>query len=251
MASDVAPDSAGDTGGGAGRGGIHLPDGLRHRYGRNGFELRLPELAIPAGAQAVCIGPSGSGKTTLLHLLSGILVPEEGRVLVAGEDLTAMDEAGRRRFRMGRVGLVFQEFELLEHLSVRDNILLPYLLDPALAATGRPVERLATLAAATGVTDKLERKPRQLSQGERQRVAICRALITEPAVVLADEPTGNLDPVNTGRALDLMLAVAADRGATVLVVTHDHSVLDRFDQVVDLGILAGGAAQGATEGATP
>ncbi|MBK8974307.1 MAG: ABC transporter ATP-binding protein [Planctomycetes bacterium] len=208
-------------------------DGLRFRYpGPDGFELALDELRATAGETLVCIGPSGSGKTTLLHLLAGILAPAAGRVRIDGDDLTALGPAARRRFRLQRIGLVFQEFELLEHLTVRENVLLPYLM--GLGRDAAAADRAGELAAATGIGHLLRRRPSRISQGERQRVAICRALCTAPALVLADEPTGNLDPRSAGQVLDLLLEQATARGATVVTVTHDHAVLGRFDRVLDL-----------------
>jgi putative ABC transport system ATP-binding protein len=207
--------------------------GLRFRYGDQGFALRIDELRVAAGESVALVGPSGSGKTTLLHLVAGILAPDVGEVRVGGENLASLDDARRRAFRVGQIGLVFQEFELLEYLSVLDNILLPYRIHPALRLDPAARERARGLAQRLDIGDKLARRPGSLSQGERQRAAVCRALVTDPSLLLADEPTGNLDPVNTGRVLDALFELAAESGATLLTVTHDRELLPRFDRVLD------------------
>jgi putative ABC transport system ATP-binding protein len=222
-------------------GGIEVED-LEVGYAETGFRLRLPAFAVERGRSVAVIGPSGSGKTTLLHVLAGILpAARAARLQVAGQDLLGLGEAERRTFRVTRVGLVFQDFELLAHLSVRENALLPYLISSALEPGAELEPRLAGLARHCGIGALLGRRPGSLSQGERQRVAVCRALVTEPAVVLADEPTGNLDPRSSAAVLDLLLDAAARIGSAVVVVTHDHGLLPRFDAVFDLeAALAGG-----------
>ena len=192
-----------------------------------------PELEVARASSAAFIGPSGSGKTTLLHLIAGIALPQAGRIETNGVDVTNLSESARREFRIKNVGLVFQEFELLEYLSVLYNVLLPYRINPALELTPEVRERAQTVADQVGIGDKLARYPRQLSQGERQRVAVCRAVLTEPAVLMADEPTGNLDPLNKGRVLDILFDYAEASGTTLLTVTHDHDLLGRFERVVD------------------
>ncbi|MDA1222805.1 MAG: ABC transporter ATP-binding protein [Planctomycetota bacterium] len=193
--------------------------------------MEVDGLEVRAGERVAVVGPSGSGKTTLLHLLAGILTPDSGRVAVAGVDLGASTDAQRRRHRLEKLGLVFQELELLDHLDVRENILLPYLI--GLPADPRAPARAVELAERTGLAGLLRRHPRDLSQGERQRVAVCRALVTEPSVVLADEPTGNLDPSTTARVVDLLLGQASAIGAAVVMVTHDHGLLSRFERTFD------------------
>jgi len=200
-----------------------------------GFRLAVDRLELERGERVACIGPSGSGKTTLVHLLAGILQPDRGVVRALGQDVASLDDAARRRFRRTSIGLVFQELELVDYLSARDNVLLPRWI------AGRPTAqdraRAAELADALGLTRLFDRKPARLSQGERQRVAIARALVTEPPLVLCDEPTGNLDPETGQRTLDLLLAEAARRSATILFVTHDHSLLERFDRTIDVRAL--------------
>jgi putative ABC transport system ATP-binding protein len=218
--------------------------GLRFRYGAGQFGLSVPALDIAGGTTAACIGPSGSGKTTLLHLMAGILLPTEGMVELGGVPWSDLTEAERRLRRIRQVGLVFQEFELLEHLSVRENILLPYYVQRSLALDDTAEATMRELAGAAGIDGLLARKPQALSQGERQRVAICRALVTRPAVVLADEPTGNLDPVTTGVVLELLLTQVRQRGATLVMVTHDHGLLGSFDRVIEFRTEGMGAVVG-------
>lgn len=208
-------------------------EALRFHYGDGDFRLRIPELAVDAGTTTAFIGPSGSGKTTLLNLIAGIISPETGRVETNGVEVSVMSDEERRRFRITTVGLVFQEFELLEYLTVLDNILLPYRIHPALTLDSSVRERARTLAERVGISDKLDRHPRRLSQGERQRVAVCRAVLTDPPLLLTDEPTGNLDPVNRERVLDILFDYVTDSGTTLVSVTHDHEILSRFGRVVD------------------
>jgi putative ABC transport system ATP-binding protein len=212
---------------------IRLTD-LRFQYGDGDFALRVPELAVASGQRVAVIGPSGSGKTTLLHVIAGIALPQTGSVEIDGSDWATLAEAERRGLRVQRIGLVFQEFDLLEYLNVLDNIMLPYRIHPLLSLDSACRDRASALAGKLGVGDKLARFPDQLSHGEKQRVAVCRALITEPDLILADEPTGNLDPANKHRVLDHLIDCASERGSTLVLVTHDHDLLDRFDRVIDL-----------------
>jgi putative ABC transport system ATP-binding protein len=220
---------------------LQLSD-LRFRYRQGGFELRVPELSVRDGERVAVIGPSGSGKTTLLHLIAGIVEPQAGRVVTSGVDVTALGDAARRDFRVRRVGLVFQEFELLDYLSVLDNVLLPYRINVALRLAATVRARAVALAERLGIGDKLARLPARLSQGERQRAAVCRALVAGAPLLLADEPTGNLDPDNKGRVLDLLCDAAKQSGATLLIVTHDRDLLPRFERVIDVKAFQGGAS---------
>jgi len=206
---------------------------LRFRYGDGDFALHVPELDIARGETVALIGPSGSGKTTLLNLIAGIETPASGRVHTGGVEVSALDDGTRRSFRVGEIGLVFQEFELLEYLDVLDNILLPYRINACLRLDVGVRERAIALARRVGIEDKLGRYARRLSQGERQRAAVCRALVTQPRLILADEPTGNLDPANKQRVLDILFDYAREEDATLLTVTHDHDLLDRFSRVID------------------
>ena len=183
---------------------IELSD-VRFRYPQGGFSLRVPELTIAAGERAAAIGPSGSGKTTLLNLISGIEAPAAGVVTTAGSRVDDLTPSARRAFRIKNIGFVFQEFLLLEYLNVLDNILYPYRLHPDLKLDAAARAQAASLADTLGLGAHLRRRPEQLSQGERQRVAIARALVTAPKLLLADEPTGNLDPVAKQKVVNLLL----------------------------------------------
>ena len=206
---------------------------LQFHYPQSSFSLQLDHTRVESGERVALIGPSGCGKTTLLNLLAGVLLPDSGSVDLAGESMTALSDAQRRDFRIRRLGLVFQNFELLEYLNVRDNILLSLRIGRGLSVTADMQQRVEILAERLGIADKLDRHPGQLSQGERQRVAVARALLLEPPIILADEPTGNLDPANKFVVLDLLLDYAREHGATLLAVTHDHDLLDRFERVMD------------------
>jgi len=211
---------------------IRITD-LGFRYEQGDFDLRIPELTVHRGERVAVIGPSGSGKTTLLHLMAGIVEPDHGSVVTAGVEVSNLEDAPRRDFRIRRIGLVFQEFELIEYLSVLDNILLPYRINPILRLDDGVRERALDLARRVGIDGKLGRLATRLSHGEKQRAAVCRALIANPEVLLADEPTGNLDPVNKGRVLDILIGYAEEREATLVTVTHDHELLERFGRVID------------------
>ena len=219
-------------------------DGMTFAYTGSEFRLRVPKLEIGSGEKVVLVGPSGSGKTTLLHLAAGILLPREGVISVDGVKISQQSHATRRSFRISKIGLIFQEFELLEYLTVRENILLPYRINPALRLKPEVRENVCRLAKSVGIGEALDRYPHRLSQGERQRVAISRALVTRPQMIFADEPTGNLDARNSSTILDLLLEQAEASGATVLMVTHDHSLLKRFDRVIDIERLLVTEAEG-------
>jgi putative ABC transport system ATP-binding protein len=209
---------------------------LEFAYGSE-FELAIEQLEIEAGERVAIVGPSGSGKTTLLNLIAGILLPKAGSIQIGKTLLSQESEARRRLFRLQNIGLVFQEFELVEYLSTLDNILLPFRLNNAMNLTRAVKHRAADLAGRLEVADKLHRFPNCLSQGERQRVAICRALITSPQILLTDEPTGNLDPINKMRVLELLMDVVKEGNHTLITVTHDHDLLDQFDRVIDFAHL--------------
>lgn len=206
---------------------------LEYSYHNDGFKLKIPELSIKRGEKVALIGPNGSGKTTLLNLIAGILIPETGAVNVDNVQINELSDDSRREFRITNIGYVFQEFQLLDYLDVLDNILHPFRITGALELNSHIRENAAMLAGQMGIGDKLNRYPNNLSQGEKQRAAICRALLPQPKVILADEATGNLDPDNKIRILELLFRSVENQKATLLAVTHDYELLDKFDRVLD------------------
>ena len=168
-----------------------------------------------------------------LRLLAGIVTPQSGTVTVGEVPVNELADAGRRAFRIRHIGFVFQDFRLVEHLDVRENILLPYRLNDALPVYDSIESQVKQQAERLDLADKLDSPVDELSQGEQQRVAICRALLPRPDLLLADEPTGNLDPKNKDRILDQLFQQAESAEATLVMVTHDHALLDRFDRVID------------------
>jgi len=191
-------------------------------------------LELRAGEVLAVVGPSGSGKSTLLNLVAGTLVPDAGEILLTTPrgrfDLTALDDAGRVALRRRELGYVFQFFNLVPTLTVRENVLLPLELNGLMDLAGRSLAR----AAALGLTPRLDAFPEALSGGERQRAAIARALAHEPPLVLADEPTGNLDRRRADQVADLLWREVRDAGAALLVATHDAEVAARADQLLEL-----------------
>lgn len=211
---------------------IGIKDLVFH-YSDGAFQLHIPELSVNTGEQVAIVGPSGSGKTTLLNLLAGIRTPGSGKVTVNGSQINQLSDSARRGFRAKNIGLVFQDFRLIDYLTVRDNILHPYRISPALLFENKVKERLEYLTDKLSINSLLDRHPDKLSLGEKQRVAVSRALLHSPKIVLADEPTGSLDPKNKSRILDLLFSVISESNATLIAVTHDHELLPRFDRVID------------------
>ena len=194
--------------------------------------LDIPALELRAGEQVALRGASGSGKTTLLHIIAGILTPDSGRVLIDGADITSMGEARRDALRAERIGYVFQTFNLLQGYSALENVLLGMMF-----GRGADAKAAAALLERVGRGNRLSYRPRQLSVGQQQRVAVARALANHPRLVLADEPTGNLDPRHGAEALTLIRDVCREQGAALLLVSHDPAVLSQFDRVDDLAVL--------------
>jgi putative ABC transport system ATP-binding protein len=186
-------------------------------------------VAIAPGEIAVLVGRSGSGKSTLLNLIAGIDLPTAGRVVVDGVDLTALDEDARTRFRRRRVGFVFQFFNLIPLLTVEENLLLPLELNGRADAAG--AARARALLERVGLGDRAASLPDRLSGGEQQRVAIARALVHDPALILADEPTGTLDAETAAGVLALLDALAREAGKTVVMVTHSREVVGVADRI--------------------
>lgn len=208
-------------------------DSLELSYGTDGFQLSIPQLKIQHSEKVAIIGPSGSGKTSLLKLISGIILPQNGRVSIEGIAVNQLSDAERRDYRITNIGFIFQDFELLDYLNVQDNILHPYRITQALKIDVQVRARANDLALELGIQSKMKRLTNTLSQGEKQRVAICRAMMTSPKLILADEATGNLDPSNKTKILDTLFKSADSNQATLVAVTHDHELLDRFDRVID------------------
>jgi putative ABC transport system ATP-binding protein len=198
------------------------------------FQLRVPMLQVDQGDCVAIVGPSGSGKTTLLGLLSGILTPRSGSIRVGNTELTKLGDTKRRKFRILNVGQVFQTFELLNYLTIAENVALPNLVERTFEHHGRLHEHVTSLLEGVGLGAKSGVYPQELSQGEQQRVAVCRAMFNQPPLLLADEPTGNLDQANKQNVVDLLIEQARRNGSTLLMVTHDHSLLAAFSRVLDM-----------------
>ena len=201
--------------------------------GKAAFGLRIDTLTVPAGASAALVGPSGSGKTTLLSLIAGTLRPSSGSITVNDQIISGFSDRALGAFRIHNIGQVFQTFELLDYLSVIENVMLPWFI----TGEGRANEirdRATELLGNVGLSSKARSRPDELSQGEQQRVAVCRAILNQPSILLADEPTGNLDQQNKQNVVDLLREQARTNDSTLLMVTHDESLLARFDLVLDI-----------------
>jgi len=195
--------------------------------------LKGIDLDIESGSFVCVAGPSGSGKTTLLNMIGLIDSPTSGIVSVAGEDIQAMPERATTRYRSRTLGFIFQSFNLLPVLDVYENIRLPLVLHKHLSKDEKH-ERVMDLARSVGLEDHLKHKPSELSGGQRQRVAIARALVTHPLIVLADEPTANLDSATGNEVLELMEEINEARGTTFIFSSHDPSIMGRAGRLVRL-----------------
>ncbi|MGP9538977.1 ABC transporter ATP-binding protein [Brachybacterium sp. AOP43-C2-M15] len=207
--------------------------GITRTYGTGAgtvTALDAVDLDIARGAFTAIMGPSGSGKSTLLHVLAGLDEVDAGTIEIDGTEITGMGDDALTRLRRERIGFVFQSFNLLPMLSAEQNILLP------LELAGTRVDRawFETITEAFGITDRLDHLPSQLSGGQVQRVAIARALVTSPAVVFADEPTGNLDSRTTEEVLDFLRLSVDEFGQTVVMVTHERDAAERADRIITL-----------------
>jgi len=199
-------------------------EGLRFGYRLDAPVLQLDRFELAEGRDLLIAGPSGCGKTTLLHLIAGLLVPSAGRVIVDGQDLAALSPAARDRFRGRRIGIVLQQFHLLPTITAMQNLLV------AQSIAGLPVDRgtATSVLNALGIDERLDAFPHQLSVGQQQRVAIARALVNRPRLVLADEPTSNLDDAAAAAVIDLLLSATQRQGATLVVATHDSRLKSRI-----------------------
>lgn len=203
------------------------------------------DLAVAGGQSLAIVGASGSGKSTLLGLLAGLDAPTSGRVILDGHDLTQLDEDGRAALRASRVGFVFQAFHLLPGLTALENVMLPL----ELAGAEQPREQARAVLARVGLEERLEHYPRQLSGGEQQRVAIARAFAGNPALLFADEPTGNLDQRTGERIIELLFGLNRERRTTLVMVTHDVRLAAPCERTVELdaGRLVGDSFAVATQ----
>jgi len=204
--------------------------GVKHAYGKNPAKaevLRGLDLSVEEGAFEALMGPSGSGKSTFLHIAAGLVAPKSGTVLIGGEDITAMGDAAASKFRRANIGVVYQSFNLVDSLTSSENTVLP----ARLMGIRPDWPRFYTLVAKLGLKGLEERFPEELSGGERQRVAIARALYMKPKVILADEPTGNLDVDSAREVREILSAVSRTEKSAILLVTHDPQMAAAADRV--------------------
>jgi ABC-type lipoprotein export system ATPase subunit len=210
--------------------------GLKKSFVSPGGERRVivdvPEFSLAAGEQLALRGESGSGKTTFLHLIAGILASDAGSIRLAGTDMAALGEPARDRLRAANIGYIFQTFNLLQGYSCLENVMLGMAFGPGADRT-----RAAAILERVGLKERLHHQPRQLSTGQQQRVAVARALANRPKLVLADEPTGNLDHRNARQALALIRETCRENGAALLLVSHDPEVLGAFEDSRDFHAL--------------
>ncbi|WP_404435117.1 ABC transporter ATP-binding protein [Rothia sp. BD8] len=215
---------------------VAVARGVRKIYGTGPqavTAVRGVDLEVAPGGFTAVMGPSGSGKSTLMHLMAGLETPTEGRVWIGGQEITGLSDAALTSVRRRRVGFIFQAFNLMPTMDVRENILLPFELDDR-RPTAEHQQWIDLLLERLGLTGRVNHRPGELSGGQQQRVAIARALATRPALVLADEPTGNLDSRAAGEVLSLLQAAAREMGQAILMVTHDPKAAAHADRVVYL-----------------
>ena len=198
------------------------------------FQLQIPELSIQQGEQVVLYGPSGCGKSTLLRLIAGELVPQEGSVHHGEFNMASAADDERRAYRIQNIGFVFQDFPLIPYLNALENTVLAYRIHPKLKLTMSIRDKAKALLAELGLAEKVQRLPQALSQGERQRVAIARALAMRPKLLLADEPTGNLDEATADAVLQQMLSLVHETGASLMLVTHSPKIAALMDYELKL-----------------
>ncbi len=212
---------------------IVVTEGLTKVYGSGDMAvtaLDSVDLSVEAGQFVAIMGPSGCGKSTLLNLVGGLDRPTSGRVLIDGQDLTTLSDDDLTQLRRRRMGFVFQFYNLIPVLSALENAALPLTLDSVSTVKARP--KAEEWLARFGLGDRMANRPDQLSGGQQQRVAVARALVAEPALILADEPTGNLDSKSAGEIADLLAQVAKEWGRSVVMVTHDPRIAGHADRIV-------------------
>ncbi|MBR3281189.1 MAG: ABC transporter ATP-binding protein [Clostridia bacterium] len=195
--------------------------------------LKLKELQVKDGEKVAFIGSSGCGKTTLFNLISGMLTPTKGNVIVEDIDITTLTESERDLFRANHIGYIFQDFNLFPDFTVLQNVVLPMSFSKRYSKNEMEKEALSMLKRV-GLENKKDQKVKTLSGGEKQRVAIARSIVNKPNVILADEPTGNLDYKNGAKIMDLILQIAKEEKATLLVITHNNSQLELFDRSINI-----------------
>jgi putative ABC transport system ATP-binding protein len=206
---------------------------ISYQYPNSDFQLVIETMQIEKGKKTAIIGPSGFGKTTMLNLIAGILLPQTGNIYIGDRTINRFSDKERREYRIKEIGFVFQDFKLLSYLTVFDNILLPLRINHAMQMDSDSKTKAIEVASALDIRNKLYKYPSKLSHGERQRVAIGRALLNKPPILLADEPTGNLDPDNKTHILEILYKYVTDYEATLITVTHDHELLKGFDKIID------------------
>jgi putative ABC transport system ATP-binding protein len=206
---------------------------IKFQYPQSDFYMDIADLSFAKGSKTAVIGPSGFGKTTMLNMIAGILLPREGEVGIDGTTINHLKDGDRRNYRIGNIGFVFQDFRLLPYLSVLDNIMLTFKINNYIKPEADSMAKARALATELKIERLIKKYPAKLSHGERQRVAIARALVNSPKVILADEPTGNLDPANKEHIKNILFATIEKFDATLVTVTHDHEMLKGYDDIID------------------
>lgn len=207
---------------------------LHFQYPASDFKIEISDIKITQGSKIAISGKSGSGKTTLIHLISGILKPQSGEILFYDKSITDMNDKEIRKHRISNIGFIFQEFELLEYLNVMDNLILPYKINKSLVVDSEIKDKAKEIANRIGIGNKLDQHPKQLSGGERQRLAIARALITSPSLIIADEPTGNLDEKTSNIVMDEITDQVSYTNSTLIMISHNNELISSFDEIIDI-----------------
>lgn len=201
---------------------------------KESFLLKIPQFSLESGSQIALAGESGSGKTTLLHLICGIVAADEGSICIADTDITRLTESKRDSFRAQHIGVVYQTFNLLQGFTAKENVMLG-------GSFSRHPHHLASrakeLLERLGLEEHINRKPRELSVGQQQRVAVARALVHKPALVLADEPTANVDTANANAIITELRTLSAECGSTLVIISHDETIKKQMPQIVELSAL--------------